>query len=1301
MDLFDFVLPDTDRYTIFVSDYEGDNAGHYWLSLQCRQDLKAKADTLLQIQGTITKTLDHYGAMKAYIFLVDKNDTTNIRMTRSLSSYIPCMELFGPSDALIVKVHDYYETEIVDSFFTESGVYTLFVSDYQGDETGSYQLSWYGFLGGSLIQVTSIVAPSGIVPLGSSITPKAVVTNIGWQEETFKAKFQIYTIYSDSIEGLSLLPGESDTISFSPWRPLEAAAYITTASTLVKGILGGDMKKGMVSVSSGVGPEIYDRDPAVGGNKGSVTINITGSGFEPGITARLIRSGQSDIVADSSNITFTSSKEIHATFDLKDAQVGTWNLKVTNPDNDSYFFYEGFEVIPFEGEVLTFCEWETLRVQQGTVLRLGLNVPDSDDLFILLKKTTHIGYSDIWSGSLKLLRQGEQIAYRSGSDDFDIHLRNPEPGWYTLEIQSNQPGDGLIKACANLDSLPLGEWKIGTIYRPYGCDWVQLDVPADQTSLFLQTEGFGLWSTLDIYHGYLGNQSEHWQALNWGAGYHIEYKIKNPPPGRYYIRYMDSAVMQGTGDQTRQYMIFADTKPIIKPPPSKPIITDLSTYRGGTSGPVTVVINGRGLDSMATVFLSRDGFDGIDATWVVGDSLKSSLKATFFLSEAEPGEWALTVRNPDMQSGTAPRSFTVQTGGQPELWVQIIGRDMMRIGRYQSYVIRFGNSGSVDAVDYIMLVRFPLWIKYYLSLSHPELPDYNYWSQIPMGVEHDSDTVIPLWIDRIPVNAQEQFTLSLMPILVFSGSPNDLSRIGVVEAILQYEEFKIRVEIKESTRSYYTQSGGNPEFRQESQTYKWINGELVSAIQSNGYPAPDPEVLNRELTRSTNNMFRDALIGYIGGLVVAVICGTPGIGTVPCALAIITGVTVAFISGFNGAVDYLTISAQGIAGGRIVSSLTPEDKYGPTGFDSAGTPIANLCRFIPANQQFHYRIDFWNKEDATAPAQEVFVVDTLNANFVDSTFAFAEFGFLRWTVPLEGGQYFNVNVDMRPDMSLIVNVVGKYDQISREVSWTFRSLDPQTMQPPEDPMAGFLPPMSDSGYEIGWVDFTVDPKPSLSSGTKITNQAFVKFDVGDWRPAPKERPYVNTIDALAPNSKIEALSEQQPVSFFELQWSGADDDSGSGVKNYLIYVSDDGAPYTLWLTTDSTSGIFTGRNGHTYRFVSLARDNVGNTELSPTEPDAVTKINLVEAIAVSPNPFVPTRGHTQITFFGAGLPLAKIKIYNKAGELVQTLEESEGKDRLDWNTKSSDGKDLASGVYIWVLIKPSGHKEKGKFAIIR
>lgn len=90
-----------------------------------------------------------------------------------------------------------------------------------------------------------------------------------------------------------------------------------------------------------------------------------------------------------------------------------------------------------------------------------------------------------------------------------------------------------------------------------------------------------------------------------------------------------------------------------------------------------------------------------------------------------------------------------------------------------------------------------------------------------------------------------------------------------------------------------------------------------------------------------------------------------------------------------------------------------------------------------------------------------------------------------------------------------------------------------------------------------------------------------------------------------------------------------------------------------------------------------------------------------EGIAVSPNPFVPSRGHTVISFFGNGLPYSKIKIYNKAAELVRTLEETEGKTQLDWDATSDDGKKLASGVYIWLSTSRDGKHKKGKFAIIK
>jgi len=74
-----------------------------------------------------------------------------------------------------------------------------------------------------------------------------------------------------------------------------------------------------------------------------------------------------------------------------------------------------------------------------------------------------------------------------------------------------------------------------------------------------------------------------------------------------------------------------------------------------------------------------------------------------------------------------------------------------------------------------------------------------------------------------------------------------------------------------------------------------------------------------------------------------------------------------------------------------------------------------------------------------------------------------------------------------------------------------------------------------------------------------------------------------------------------------VSWSGTD--VGSGVANYTVYVSDDGAPFAPWLErTPATSATFTGQMGHTYRFLSIAEDRVGNAEPPKTLAEATTQV---------------------------------------------------------------------------------------------
>jgi hypothetical protein len=132
---------------------------------------------------------------------------------------------------------------------------------------------------------------------------------------------------------------------------------------------------------------------------------------------------------------------------------------------------------------------------------------------------------------------------------------------------------------------------------------------------------------------------------------------------------------------------------------------------------------------------------------------------------------------------------------------------------------------------------------------------------------------------------------------------------------------------------------------------------------------------------------------------------------------------------------------------------------------------------------------------------------------------------------------------------------------------------------------------------------------------------YVEFDfAGDIynHPAPKvdpdvepaePKPWLNTIDADAPQSAIKAMSPMQYYNIFMVSWAGTD--VGSGIASYDVYVREDEGSWVRWLNqiTDAV-GWYTGRSGHSYSFYTVAHDNVGNVEDVPAglTPDVTTTI---------------------------------------------------------------------------------------------
>ncbi|HEX8188495.1 MAG TPA: hypothetical protein VF586_09095 [Pyrinomonadaceae bacterium] len=299
---------------------------------------------------------------------------------------------------------------------------------------------------------------------------------------------------------------------------------------------------------------------------------------------------------------------------------------------------------------------------------------------------------------------------------------------------------------------------------------------------------------------------------------------------------------------------------------------------------------------------------------------------------------------------------------------------------------------------------------------------------------------------------------------------------------------------------------------------------------------------------------------------------------------------------------------------NVVFSSDPNDKVGPQG--------AGAEHFVNGDTPSSYAVYFENKPEATAPAQDVVVTDQLDVSKFDlSTFRLGpvSFGKNTFVTPPTGVSRWTTDVDLRPANNLVVRIDAGLDPQTGVVRWAFTSLDPATMLPTQDPLAGFLPPNKTSPEGEGSVLFSVSPRAGVKTGDEVRNGARIVFDVN----APIDTPvWLNTIDNTPPASRASALAATQPYVVFYVNWAGTD--AGSGLRDYTVYFSEDGGPYNIWLSeTADASGIFAGRPGKTYSFYSVARDGAGNVEAVKTSPEATTATpNVVVNVIDDPRFFV-------------------------------------------------------------------------------
>ncbi|HAB14957.1 MAG TPA: hypothetical protein DCE44_00755, partial [Verrucomicrobiales bacterium] len=284
------------------------------------------------------------------------------------------------------------------------------------------------------------------------------------------------------------------------------------------------------------------------------------------------------------------------------------------------------------------------------------------------------------------------------------------------------------------------------------------------------------------------------------------------------------------------------------------------------------------------------------------------------------------------------------------------------------------------------------------------------------------------------------------------------------------------------------------------------------------------------------------------------------------------------------------------SGTALISSpraFDPNIKIGPAGSSEA--------HWVSAPNTLPYAVLFENLPTAEAPAAEVFVDDFIDPSLDLTTFRLGNIQIGAMTVDVPAGRAsFRGRVDLRATRGVYVDIEAGLDGVTRKAYWKFTSIDPETGVLPESALVGFLPPNGPTGAGEGMVQYSISPLPLIPSGTVITNQASIVFDVN----APILTGVVtNTIDSVAPTSVVTLVPDESGMANRVKLSATAADLDGSGVREILAYVSDGSGPFQLWGPLGSEAETFEGLPGHRYRIYSLAVDQVGNEEAIPDQPD--------------------------------------------------------------------------------------------------
>ena len=718
-----------------------------------------------------------------------------------------------------------------------------------------------------------------------------------------------------------------------------------------------------------------------------------------------------------------------------------------------------------------------------------------------------------------------------------------------------------------------------------------------------------------------------WGTNSWNHSFDHNVKLTNMTPGNYIVKMIAASDNASVG-ATKQISIAG--------------LTRVMPENAGQAEGVRLKVQGgyRVTYSNQPKVLLHKGNTDIEGKWLVekgydsqnAKSFDDMPNALFDLSKAAVGKYDVIVG-----TDTLKNAFEVKAGEEPNVWAQVNGPEHFLLNKPALFSIDYGNRSNVPAYNVPFFFCVPKKfgnvnvsldfdvLNYSPYLDDEALEYAKQWNDYMPAVDENGDTicVYSFMIPYIGPNTTYQHT--------FHVAYHDNGQI------VDNGNLKFYYVIEDPWGVIEDDASAARNSRRAKATLEQMEcmvEKFAGMILEDGLIGQLPFVgcaysASKTVVNGYGELIYGASEGWDGWINLGknifstfLSCGADALGVgVIGKLGFFAGsMCWSFLNAawsrdecLNG--DKKTKDTQG------AYSWDPNEMIGPSGYDDDK-------HFIKPIHNMSYMVTYENKAEATAPANEVFIRDTLDVSKYDlATFSFTGYGWNNQSYNVGGSQTKEFTRDIPYKVNgndIIVRVSGQFDEKTGIAAWSFVSLDKNGKEL-QDIMQGFLPPNNADGIGEGFVTFSVEHKANPANGSSVSNKATIVFDYN--KPIVTNT-YVNTFDTDYPSSSITKVEEKDGKLVVTLSGS----DATSGIDTYHIFSFKNGGEAELVaIVTQGNQATFTCEPGTKYGLCVIATDNVGWNEPKDIKAEievttSGTGINNILIDNPSANDFIDLQG---------------------------------------------------------------------------